>query len=350
MSKRFKFESKLGELASVDAENGRIYGVSLISEGPALGHGVRADSATLATGLEALQESGSSLPAYITHDGAVFGDRITTEIGIYENYRIEDNRLRADFRAFDSFKKDDERLYNRLFEIAEKIPNRFGLSIVFLGERVWATDDEGDIPAMNEEPPENAIFREPSIRIVEVDSADFVGSPAANANGLFEKIDNNPLNKMTKEQLQETVTSLESEKTGFESRIEILTTELAEANAKVEQFDALSTELEELKTNFATVETERDEFNLKLEASETAKAEFETKLSAAEIKIETLKELIAGERFEISPGGQSDDYQPSRDAKDKRIAEFAREKGITEDQAVIQLSRLEPELWASPKK
>ena len=133
-----------------------------------------------------IELQGQNLPAYITHRGAIFDDRLTREIGMFYNFRIEGDRLVGDFQAFDSFREDESKKFNRLFELAEKMPERFGLSIVFSATTVWATED-GDVATI--ERPDNALFDFPSIRVDEVSSADFVDQPAANQRGLFSKID-----------------------------------------------------------------------------------------------------------------------------------------------------------------
>jgi len=352
MEQRFQFTAVNGEFSKVDKKLGRISGVSLISTGEAKGHGVMIDERSLETALDAL-ESGPALPAFITHNGAGWDDRITREIGTYENYRIEDDQLKADFQAFDSFKEDDKRDFNRLFELAQKIPERFGVSIVFMGDRVWATDD-GDLPMFDDKQPENAIYDEPSIRVKQIDSADFVDSPAANERGLFAKIDNSTNSNMTQKQLTEKVTELESEKVTLSASIEELTKKLSEKEADAEskitelqtKADETATELSAKVEAFTALEAEKTALSEKLEAAETELGSIKGELSAAQAEVIRLKALINGEPNggqRTSEGG--DDYVPSREARDKRIKEYAQEHGIEEFQAVIQLSRKEPKLF-----
>ena len=128
-SKQYGFSALNISESKIDKESGKMFGVSLISVGEALGHELFVDDDSLDTILTAID--GEKIPAYITHRGALFEDRLTREIGMFTNFRTEGDRLMADFEAFDSFREDDARKYNRLFEMAEKMPERFGLSIVF---------------------------------------------------------------------------------------------------------------------------------------------------------------------------------------------------------------------------
>lgn len=352
MTQQFAFATVAGEGSKIDSMAGRMDGVSLISEGPALGHGLFVDEKSLQTTLAAL---GDKLKSYITHRGALFEDRMGREIGYFENFRVEDDQLKADFQSFDSFMEDEPRRFNRLFELAEKMPDQFGLSIVFSADRVWATED-GDIPFMLEdELPEGARFEFPSIRTEEVTSGDFVDSPAANQRGLFSQIDNNPNSNMatlTKIELTEKVDALESEKTTLSERV-------TELESKVETFDTLQSERDQLSADLDTTKATLSEKETALSEAETkltekteafdvltsGKSDVDGKLSAAEAEVIRLKALVDGEEFRGPGGSDDDDYKPGKEAREKRIKEFAKENGIEEYQAVIRLSRIEPNLF-----
>lgn len=367
MEKNFAFNSFGIEQTQVDRESGTMAGVALISVGPALGHGLFVDDDSVQGILSALE--GEKLPAYITHRGAIFEDRLTREIGMFENFRIDQDRLLADFQAFESFREDDSRKFNRLFEMAEKMPERFGLSIVFTADSVWATP-AGDVDTL--EKPEDAIFEFPSIRVDEVSSADFVDSPAANQRGLFSKIDNPKSIKMTKAQLSEQVEELASEKEEMATQITELESALEEHDEKDEAMNALALEK-------AALEAEVESLKLQLEEAETKIAEIEEKLGGHEEKmkedeekmkekeeaadalrsditdrdesimalgaeVEKLKALIAGS----APVATSDDgneYKPSASNRSKIIAEYASENKISEFSATLRLSKERPELF-----
>jgi len=234
-----------------------------------------------------------------THRGALFEDRLTREVGIFTNFRIEGDRLLGDFQAFDSFREDDARKFNRLFELAEKMPERFGLSIVFSATSAWATPD-GDIPMGRfpnndsdrlydeNNPPEDALFEFPSIRVEEVSSADFVDAPAANQRGLFSQIDKSTTHKMTKAELAQKNDELVAEAEQLDAKIAELEAKLAEGeeedtgmeslaeeNAKLqEENEAMKVEIEELKAKLAEHEEE-------MAKAAEATAEGEEQLEAA---------------------------------------------------------------------
>lgn len=358
---RFAFAA-LNEGMNVDREAGTMRGVSLISVGEALGHGLYVDERTLETALDVLEDM-ETLPAYVTHRGALFEDRLTREIGMFENFRIEGDKVKADFQAFQSFQEDESRRFNRLFELAEKMPKRFGLSIVFAGMKAWATD-VGDIPFDGDnDRPENAAFEFPSIRVEEVTSADFTDSPAANPTGLFTQIDKQPKTKMTKSELETLSQELEASKVELETSVETLSSENSELEVSLssakqecseltEKLDAKSAEVTELSAKV-------DSLKGQLQASDGALAEKTELAEASASKVEELEDELAkrnGRIIELEalvsgsnpvPGNQGgEDQKPTAAERNSIVAEFAKENKISEAQAVIQLSRIRPELWA----
>ena len=359
MNKNFAFSSFGIEQTQVDRDSGTMSGVALISVGAALGHGLFVDQDSVEGIMELLEDE--RLPAYITHRGALFEDRLTREVGMFENFRIEGDRLLADFQAFDSFREDDSRKFNRLFELAEKMPERFGLSIVFTADSMWATP-EGDVDALDK--PDNALFEFPSIRVEEVSSADFVDSPAANERGLFSKIDKITKTKMTKAQLSEQVDALLSEKEEAATRIAQLEASLEGHEDKDEAMGALAlekaaleAEVESLKIQLEEALEEIKEMKEKLggheekmkEDEEAAAAlrsdiaERDNALEAKAVEIAKLKALIAGSSPVASDG--DDEYIPSKSNRAKVIAEYAKDNGISEFSATLRLGKERPELF-----
>lgn len=367
MEHKFAFGIQGIDESKVDREAGTMMGVSLISVGPALGHGLFVDGKSLETIEDELDDA--KLPAYITHRGALFEDRLTREIGMFENFRIEGDRLLGDFQAFDSFREDDSRKYNRLFEMAQKMPERFGLSIVFSATSAWATP-EGDVPLGRfpnndsdrlydeNNPPEDALFEYPSIRVEEVSSADFVDSPAANQRGLFSKIDSNNNIKMTKAELSEKNDELVAEAEALESKLAELEAKLAEGEEKEASIEEVSVENEKLKEENEAMKAELEELKGKLaeheeemsKASEAAAASEEEikaaqgELAVKEARIVELQALIKGsDPIEFAEG--SDDYTPSKVNRSKAISDYAKEHGITEFAATLRLGKEKPEIF-----
>ena len=400
MTETFAFGANTIDQSQVDSESGTLSGVSLISVGPALGHGLFVDDASLDSLMIELQ--GQNLPAYITHRGAIFDDRLTREIGMFYNFRIEGDRLVGDFQAFDSFREDESKKFNRLFELAEKMPERFGLSIVFSATTVWATED-GDVATI--ERPDNALFDFPSIRVDEVSSADFVDQPAANQRGLFSKIDIKLTTKMTKLQLIEENKQLESQKAELENQILQLSVKNTEAEAKAEALEIkfaeekkpMNEEEEELRESKTLpdarpmaedgeeiVEDEDEDVEIVIEAGEDKESEeeeqsMESKLADALEECERLKKSLEekDEEYEASEktsasateaaaalsarvdilegliegsptilaAKQSDDYVPSESSRAPIISEYAKENKISEFSATLRLGKERPEIF-----
>ena len=353
MGSNFAFNAVGIEQSQIDRESGTMIGVSLISTGPAIGHGLYVDQRSLETIEDELDDS--KLPAYITHRGALFEDRLTREVGMFTNFRIEGDRLLGDFQAFESFREDDGRKFNRLFELAEKMPERFGLSIVFSATSAWATPG-GDIEI--DEKPEDAMFEFPSIRVEEVSSADFVDAPAANQRGLFSQIDKLTTHKMTKAELSQQNDELVAEAEQLDAKIAELKAKLAEheeeddgmksladENAKLqEENEAMKGEIEELKKKLAEHEEE-------MAKAAEATAEGEEQLEAArgelakkEARILELRALIKGSD-PVQFTESADDYTPSKVNRAKVIAEYAQEHGISEFAATLRLGKEKPEIF-----
>ena len=128
-----------------------IQGISLIQEGPALGHGVYVDRKSLSQ-FKALAASKGKLKAKMNHWSA-----LESTVGYYENFRVSKGKLLADLSIFDSFAGRDA-----LLEMIEKIPSEFGVSLMF--------------KAM--EPELNSADGKFYTRANDIYSADFVDTPA----------------------------------------------------------------------------------------------------------------------------------------------------------------------------
>ncbi len=103
----------------IDRAAGVIRGVSLISEGPALGHGVQVDAKTLEQVKSAAAQYEGGLKVKLDHNSGA-GDII----GYVSNLRIDGSKLLGDLNLLQNSPHRDY-----VLEIAEKIPDTFGLSI-----------------------------------------------------------------------------------------------------------------------------------------------------------------------------------------------------------------------------
>lgn len=146
--------------SKIDAENGIIRGVSLITVGPALGHGVAIDRKTLEQVKTAAELYTGGLKVKLDHSGGA-GDII----GYIDTMRIEGDKLLGDLHLLQS---SPHRTY--ILEIAQRIPDTFGLSIAFSGPSEVGSDKKTILQ-----------------RCSEIYSVDLVSEPAANPDGFFSR-------------------------------------------------------------------------------------------------------------------------------------------------------------------
>lgn len=142
------------------AEGNTVKGVSIIQEGPALGHGVWVDK-TMLSQVRKLGKAAGRVKAKINHWSG-----IQDTVGYYENFRISGNKCLADLTFFESHEGTQ-----LMKELIETVPKSFGVSIMF-------RPDEAEYDKTNDR--YNA-------RVRELYSADFVDTPAANRDGVFEE-------------------------------------------------------------------------------------------------------------------------------------------------------------------
>lgn len=144
----------------IDAQTGIIRGVSLITKGPALGHGVMIDDKTLEQVKAAAEQYAGGLKVKLDHSGGA-GDIV----GYIDALRIEGEKLLGDLHLLES---SVHRAY--ILEIAERIPDTFGLSIAFSGPAEKSADKLTTLQ-----------------RCSEIYSVDLVSEPAANPDGFFSR-------------------------------------------------------------------------------------------------------------------------------------------------------------------
>ena len=143
---------------AIDSETGIISGVSLITKGPALGHGVMIDDKTLEQVKTAAEQYAGGLKVKLDHSGGA-GDII----GFIDSLRIDGEKLLGDLHLLQN---SPHRAY--ILEIAQRIPDTFGLSIAFSGPSEKSSDKLTTLQ-----------------RCSEIYSVDLVSEPAANPSGFF---------------------------------------------------------------------------------------------------------------------------------------------------------------------
>lgn len=144
--------------SSVNADAGIITGVSVITVGPALGHGLMIDATTLQQVKSCAEQFTDGLRVKMDHCTG-----IDAMVGVLRAFRITGDQLRADLHLIKSHAD-----FPKLLEMAQTIPGAFGLSIVFSGT-----------PA--------EVGQTRFARCLEIYSCDIVDQPAANPSGLFSK-------------------------------------------------------------------------------------------------------------------------------------------------------------------
>ena len=140
----------------IDASAATIKNVSVITVGEARGHGMQIDEKTLLQVKAAAETYSGGLKVKTDHYTG-----FNEIVGALKNFTIDGDQLRADL-----FLLKNHDATARIIEMAELMPDTFGLSISFSGE--------------HEEKGETVLAR-----CSEIYSADLVDTPAANPTGLF---------------------------------------------------------------------------------------------------------------------------------------------------------------------
>jgi hypothetical protein len=193
----------------IDRESGVISGVSVITEGLAKTHDKVVDAKTLRTVKESADSYPGGLKVKMEH-----GTDAKDIVGVLKSFRIDGSQLRADLHLL-----KNSQWFSQVIEMAETIPDLFGLSISFSCE----IEEVDGLKCA---------------RCVEIYSADIVDTPAANANGLFSIVDTESKH-MNKE------ATPEGEKTSFAEKL------VTDLSAKLETFANRINELETLISGVA---------------------------------------------------------------------------------------------------
>ena len=279
--------------ARVDADSGIIYGVSVITEGEAIGHQSWVDAVTLDQVSRVASEFRGGLRVNNNHRSDLFAAS-----GFLKNFRIEKrdglSRVLADLHVL---KSDANR--EKLLELADAGPDTFGLSVVMSGPH---------------EKRDGKTF----LRCDELLSADLVPSPAANPTGLFSKPEtNHNANTMTEEEIKKLVSETVSE--SFDSKI-------------TEMQTALESKIEEVKTLAEGNKPDPTELEKQRQAAEQIELEKYQNVAKG-VAQELLKELkITGRGPGNAPAPENN---PAEKFEDKAIAYLAEGKSKGES---IQLA------------
>ena len=227
------------QLGKIYPDQALIMGVSVITEGDALGHGVMIDAISLAGIREHAMMKPSGVKVMLDHD-----DGIENTIGRMMNFEIDGNQLRADLQLLKAHSETP-----LIIEMAQTMPELFGMSISFSG----TVEEIGGVYY---------------VRCEELYSVDIVDMPAANPSGLFSAIVDSTQNVM---ELQAITIELSAEK-----EMRLAAVELAKKN-----YSDLQTQL----ANVAKLSSERDELVTQLSALVETNEKLTTELAAAQTNV-----------------------------------------------------------------
>lgn len=282
---RYRTFSALG--AKVSAENGELRNVSLITLGEALNHGELVDNGTLISVLDCLGDT--PLKAYDSHCG---GDSVEGILGFFSGFKLAGNKIIAEKFSFRP--SADEKSKTAILECAQIAPEAMGVSFTALTGLVWVLEDGTELDFFDSvKRPEKAVNELPAIRFTKIFSADFVGSPAANPNGLYDAQNAVKTQPKVKNMANEILAYFAAKYAAQPAKLAKAALKLsADEGATKEEIEKQvegETEVEELKNKLASLEAENKELKDKLATLECEKSEGEKKLAEAEKQLSALK-------------------------------------------------------------
>jgi hypothetical protein len=154
---------KIATRSKIDKLGGIIYGVSVITAGPAIGHDVIIDSVTLDQVKSVASAFPDGIKVRLNHPAEGKSAAIQSIAAALKNFHIDGTQVRADLHLL----KSDSN-FDKILELAETQPENFGLSLHFSG----VPEQSDDLKLA---------------RCTEIYACDLVDAPAANPTGLFSK-------------------------------------------------------------------------------------------------------------------------------------------------------------------
>jgi hypothetical protein len=262
-------------------------GISVATVGPALGHEMFVDDVTLLQAEQAGQ-AGSPVKVFVDHD-----ESIDSLIGLLNNFRIEEDQLRADLELLSAHPQAE--FYA---EILSKAPGRVGFSMAFSGK------------------PEE-LGEKRFARVENLVSVDLVSRPAANREGVFRA-------GIEPAQVD----------TSAEGMTESSVTEQVEFDAKaaIEALTAVVSKLEESVAAIAADKSEPAEAEVvaeEVKSEEAAPAPEAAELSALSAKVAELEIALAAKGSEavasnaVASEDPVEQFKAASESKDwKRAAQI----------------------------
>lgn len=248
--------------SSVNADAGIITGVSVITVGPALGHGLMIDATTLQQVKSCAEQFTDGLRVKMDHCTG-----IDAMVGVLRSFRITGNQLRADLHLIKSHAD-----FPKLIEMAQTIPGAFGLSIVFSG-----TPSE--------------VGQARFARCIEIYSCDIVDQPAANPSGLFSiPMENNTPAPETTELASAPMPEAEVIVTVVaSSSVETPEQEIAEEEAPVAETPMPETDLSSLVSDVTALSSKVTSLEVALAAKDSEITSLSQKLADSQAEASSLR-------------------------------------------------------------
>lgn len=246
----------------IDTAAGIIHGVSVVTMGEATGHGLLIDQKTLEQMRDTASAYAGGLKVKMNH-----GSDFQSIVGVLKGFVMDGNQLRADLHLLQNSKERD-----RVLEMAEKMPDGFGLSVSFSNE------------------PEEIEGRK-FARCAEIYSADLVDSPAANPSGLFSKPNTNMNEPNT---TAEDVAKLAAEIADLKKVQEAYKpTDLSKVTADIESAKVELAKLTKAASDAADAAKKTEIIALVAEASRDGKVVPLTDVQLSKMDVADIKEMIA---------------------------------------------------------
>ncbi|QDV53705.1 hypothetical protein [Gimesia fumaroli] len=193
---RFRSRVTHGPVNSIDPEGGEngagiIKGFSVITRGVALGHQMWCDSVFIEQCKQALNAAEKGLKSRWTHPG-LSADGMGKQLGDVKGGESNGNQLFADLHFYKiAHKAPDGDLATYVMEFAKDHPDKFGSSIVFMGDQQaqeqFMLEHTNSETGSFESPDEDNVNNYMHCRLKELYAVDIVDDPAANPGGMFSR-------------------------------------------------------------------------------------------------------------------------------------------------------------------
>jgi len=183
-----------GKAVAIDRDGGMygagiIRGVSVITQGEALGHGIWIDEVFNQQVADSINRGNTGVKSRFTHPG-LSGDGLGRHLGRITGARVEGDQVIADQHfSKAAHETPDGNLASYLLSMAEEDPEAYGLSIAFeadmVSEDFFKHEHTGDHGF--ESPDEKNTQNLHHVRLGSLRAVDAVDEPAANPDGLFHR-------------------------------------------------------------------------------------------------------------------------------------------------------------------